>query len=217
MNSQPISIKSMEMVKLDKEVVLDIQNLTFGYKKDKPLYENFSLRVKRGECIGIVGASGSGKSTLFELIANNLKPISGQIEHKRIGWIFQDPYSSFHPSYKIIDQIKDVVSKDIESLDEILERLNLKRELIYKLPHQLSGGELQRCSILRSLLMEPDILLCDEPTSALDNITQLQTMKLLIGLLDKVGILLITHDLDLAKWACDKIINIEKKREDAIF
>ncbi len=61
--------------------------------------------------------------------------------------------------------------------------------------------------------MKPDILLCDEPTSALDNITQLETMKLLMRVLDRVGILLITHDLDLAKWACDEIIDIEKRRE----
>ncbi len=171
----------------------------------------FSLKVYKGECVGVVGSSGSGKSTLFELIANNLKPLNGKIECKRVGWVFQDPYSSFHPSYKIIEQINDVKSDDTSiNIDEFIDRLNLSEELISKLPHQLSGGELQRCSILRALMMKPDILLCDEATSALDNITQLETMKLLIGLLDRVGILLITHDLELAKWACDYIVDIER-------
>jgi len=72
-------------------------------------------------------------------------------------------------------------------------------------PHKLSGGQLQRCSILRALLQEPDLILADEPTSALDNITQLEVMKLLMGFLDRVGILLITHDEDLATWCCDSI------------
>jgi peptide/nickel transport system ATP-binding protein len=194
----------------EQESVLEIKNLTFGYRRGKNLYKNFSLKLAKGECLGVVGSSGSGKSTLFELIAGNLQPQAGEISVKKIGWIFQDPYSSFHPSYTIFEQIKEVATT-FEEFDTFLERLSLSRELLDTLPHRLSGGQLQRCSILRALTMQPDLLLCDEPTSALDNITQLETMKLLVGLLDRVGILLITHDLDLAKWACDKIIDIEKK------
>jgi peptide/nickel transport system ATP-binding protein len=187
--------------------VLTIKNLTFGYSKDKLLYKDFSLELDRGELVSIVGKSGSGKSTLFELIAKNLKPINGTIEVGSIGWIFQDPYSSFHPSYSIINQILEV-AKD-RDFDKYLEKLNLTKELLSALPHELSGGQLQRCSILRALLMKPDILLCDEPTSALDNVVQLDTMKLLVSLLDRVAILLITHDLELAKWASRKIIEIK--------
>jgi peptide/nickel transport system ATP-binding protein len=90
----------------------------------------------------------------------------------------------------------------------MLKALDLAPELLERLPHELSGGQLQRCSIYRALRMEPELLLCDEPTSALDNITQLETMKILVGLLDRVGILLITHDLDLARWACDRIVDL---------
>ncbi len=194
------------MGKPDRDIVLKIENLTFGYSKEKLLFKDFSLELKRGELISIVGSSGVGKSTLFELITNNLKPLSGKIEVKNIGWIFQDPYSSFHPSYTILQQI-DEVSKEKE-YNILLKRLNLEKEILNKLPHELSGGQLQRCSILRALVMKPDVLLCDEPTSALDNIVALHTMKLLISLLDEVGILLITHDLDLAKWASDKIIRL---------
>ena len=189
----------------ESDIVLKIGNLSFGYD-DKLLYKDFSLEVKRGELVAIVGKSGAGKSTLFELIASNLKPNSGTIEVKNIAWIFQDPYSSFHPSYTIKEQILEV-AKD-KNYSRYLKELSLSENIINSLPHELSGGQLQRCSILRAILMKPDLLLCDEPTSALDNIVQLDTMKLLISLLSKMGILLITHDLDLAKWSADRIIRI---------
>jgi len=188
-------------------LVLKIDNLTFGYN-EKLLFKDFSLELKKGELISVVGRSGIGKSTLFELIAGNLKPKYGKIERKNIAWIFQDPYSSFHPSYTILNQILEV-AKD-KNYSQYLDSLKLSKELLNSLPHELSGGQLQRCSILRALLMKPDLLLCDEPTSALDNIVQLETMKLLVSLLDRLGILLITHDIDLAKWASDKIINLEE-------
>ena len=186
--------------------ILEIKNLTFGYKDSPLLYDNFSLSLRKGEVIAIVGASGSGKSTLFELIAGMIKPLSGTIEKSKIAQIYQDPYSSFHPTYSIISQIKEVA--DTQEIESYLEKLDLEPELLEKKPHQLSGGQLQRCSILRALLMKPDLILADEPTSALDNVVQLDVMKLLMKFLDSVGILLITHDDDLATWASDKIVKL---------
>ena len=93
-------------------------------------------------------------------------------------------------------------------MESYLKKLDLDRYLLDKKPHELSGGQLQRCSILRALLMKPDIILADEPTCALDNVVQLDVMKLLVQFLDRVGILLITHDEELASWASDKIIKI---------
>jgi len=192
--------------------ILKIEGLQFGYPGKEPLYSNFSLTLHRGECVGVVGPSGSGKSTLFELIAGNLLPERGEIRRERIAWIFQDPYSSFHPSYPVREQIEEVaVTPGDETL---LKALDLEAELLTRLPHELSGGQLQRCSILRALRMAPELLLCDEPTSALDNITQLETMRILMGFLDRVGILLITHDPDLARWACDRIIDLTKQCEE---
>jgi peptide/nickel transport system ATP-binding protein len=186
--------------------ILEIKNLSFGYSKDKLLFEDINITLKKGELKAIVGESGAGKSTLFELILGHLTPISGEIKAKTASEVFQDPYSSFHPSYTILKQILEV-AKDIE-YNKYLKKLSLKEENLNSLPHELSGGQLQRCSILRALLMQPKLLLCDEPTSALDNIVQLETMKLLVSLLDKMGIVLITHDKDLAKWAADKIVTI---------
>ncbi len=190
-------------------VVLEVSDLTFGYSKNRLLYDGFDLTLKRGEIISIVGESGSGKSTLFELIIGEQKPKSGSIKCGKIAQIFQDPYSSFHPTYKIVDQIREVAK--LTRMDDYLPRLDLDRSLIEKKPHELSGGQLQRASILRALLQEPDLLLADEPTSALDNVVALEVMKLLVSLLDQVGILLITHDEDLATWAGDEIVKIEPK------
>ena len=189
-----------------KDKVLEIRDLTFGYDKKNLLFRDFSLEVYRGEVVSIVGPSGVGKSTLFELIGGFLKPIKGSIKVKKISQVFQDPYTSFHPSYTIIEQISDVCST--EGIEELADMMQIDSELLYKRAHELSGGQLQRCSILRSIMMKPDLLLADEPTSALDNIIQLEVMKLLVKLLDRVGILLITHDLDLAKWCSDKIIKL---------
>lgn len=196
---------------MEKELVLDIKDLIFYYKKDKPIYSNFSLELKKGELVTIFGKSGTGKTTLFELILGSLKPINGVIKKDNIAMIFQDPFNSFHPTHTIIDQIKDVVNYDFfNDLEELLAKLTLEKDLLEKKPHQLSGGQLQRCSILRALLMKPDLLLVDEPTSALDNIIAYDVMKLLIKFLDSCAILLITHDLDMAKWCSDKIIRLEE-------
>ncbi len=196
---------------MKNNLVLHIKDLSFYYKKDNPIYSNFSLELNKGEIVTIVGKSGSGKTTLFELILGSIKPILGSIEKSKIAMIFQDPYNSFHPTYSILEQIKDVVKDDFnKDLEIYLEKLTLDKELLDKKPHELSGGQLQRCSILRALLMKPELLLVDEPTSALDNIIAYDVMKLLITFLDKCAILLITHDLDMAKWCSDKIIRLEE-------
>lgn len=197
---------------MSDSLVLSIKNLDFSYNNKKMIYKDFSLDLKKGELVCIVGESGKGKSTLFELICNNLKPQKGTIEVKKVSSIFQDPYSSFHPSFKILEQIKDVVDK--KDLDDEIKKLcgelTLDKKLLEKKPHELSGGQLQRCSILRSLLMKPELLLVDEATSALDNIIALEVMKLLIKYLDNCAILLITHDISLAKWCADKIIDLNR-------
>lgn len=186
--------------------VLKIEELSFGYTPDKRLYDKLSITLQRGEIKAVVGASGSGKSTLFELILGNLKPYSGTLASGRVSQVFQDPYTSFHPAYSVISQIRDVAS--LEGLEHYLEEMNLERALLDKKPHELSGGQLQRCSIVRALLMKPELLLLDEPTSALDNVIQLDVMKLLLKHLATTAMLLITHELDLARWCADEIIEI---------
>lgn len=191
-------------------MVLEIKKLTFGYKKNNFIFENFDLELKKGELKTIFGKSGSGKTTLFELILGNLKQKSGEIKKSKTAMIFQDPFSSFHPTYTIFEQIKDVVNQDFkDEVDNILSKLSLEESLLHKKPYELSGGQLQRCSILRAILLKPDLLLIDEPTSALDNIIAYDTMKLIVNLLRDCGILLVTHDIDMAYWCSNEIIRLE--------
>ena len=191
-------------------MVLEIKKLTFGYKKNNFIFENFDLELKKGELKTIFGKSGSGKTTLFELILGKKKQKSGEIKKSKTAMIFQDPFSSFHPTYTIFEQIKDVVNRDFkDEVDNILSKLSLEESLLHKKPYELSGGQLQRCSILRAILLKPDLLLIDEPTSALDNIIAYDTMKLIVNLLSDCGILLVTHDIDMASWCSNEIIRLE--------
>ncbi|MDR2152532.1 MAG: ATP-binding cassette domain-containing protein [Helicobacteraceae bacterium] len=187
-------------------MVLEIKGLEFGYDDARTLFSDFDLTIGKGEIVALVGPSGSGKSTLLELIAKRVKPKKGAIEAARFSWIFQDPYSSFHPTYAIANQIADCAPLD--NANAICDNLAIDYALLKRKPHELSGGQLQRLSILRALLMKPELILADEPTSALDNLTQLEVMKLLVSALDRAGVLLITHDLALAKWCSDRVVEI---------
>lgn len=186
--------------------VLNIQSLAFGYSKEALLFEDFNLSVSQGQIKAIVGPSGVGKSTLFELILGRSKPHKGVIISASLSQVFQDPYSSFHPSYNIYDQIAEVAS--LEGSEALMMKMGLNAEHLDALPHKLSGGQLQRCSILRALLMKPKLLLLDEPTSALDNLNQLDIMKLILSNLEGMGVLLITHDAHLAQWCADETIRL---------
>jgi peptide/nickel transport system ATP-binding protein len=189
---------------------LNIRGLSFGYSADTPLFSDFDLSLNQGEIVALVGPSGSGKSTLLELISGSLRPRSGTIERAKFSQVFQDPYTSFHPGLNIWTQILDVCGPPEKGeLSELLVRLGLSETFLKRKPHELSGGQLQRLSILRALLMKPGLLLCDEPTSALDNVSQLEVMRLIVGLLDRVGVLLITHDRDLAAWCADTIVALK--------
>lgn len=186
--------------------VLEISNLSFGYTKEKMIFDAFSLTLDAGEIKAIVGPSGVGKSTLFELILGRLQPQKGSIQGATLSQVFQDPYSSFHPTYTIREQIGDITS--MEGYETLLSQMGLDESHLNTLPHKLSGGQLQRCSILRALLMKPQLLLLDEPTSALDNLNQLDIMKLIVEHLEGMGVLLITHDQNLAQWCADEIVTL---------
>ena len=205
----------------------------FRPKWNKALNE-ISFKLYRKETLGIVGSSGSGKSTLCRALIGLLKVRGGEIKvfekhidlykkkthHslKNMQIIFQDPFSSLNPKMKIKDILKDIfliqkIINDDKIKDEIqliLKNLNLPSdyELLNSYPNQLSGGQLQRISIARSLLLKPKILICDESVNMLDASVKIEILGLLRKMQKKMDltIIFITHDLGIAKNFCNRLL-----------
>ena len=204
----------------------------FQPKWNKALNE-VSFKLYRNETLGIVGSSGSGKSTLCRALIGLLKVRGGEIkffgrnieyknkfhnDFKTLQIIFQDPFSSLNPKMKIKDILKDIfliqkIINDNKIKDEIkliLKNLNLPSdyELLNSYPNQLSGGQLQRISIARSLLLKPKILICDESVNMLDASVKIEILGLLRKMQKKMDltIIFITHDLGIAKNFCNRLL-----------
>jgi len=188
-----------------------------------------SLRVERGETLGIVGESGCGKSTLARMLVGLLRPTTGRIEiegaalntadpaafGKRIQYVFQDPISSLNPR-KTIRQIMEAPLKHLHGLDEgrrrtriaeIFDSVNLRAEFLDRYPHEFSGGQAQRIGIARALAANARILILDEPVSALDVSVQAQVLNLLADLKARFDLtyLFISHDLAVVEAVSDRI------------
>jgi peptide/nickel transport system ATP-binding protein len=177
----------------------------------------------------LVGESGSGKSTIGRMLVGLLTPSDGNVEiegvdlaHETdatkvaavradIQMIFQDPYASLNPRWRVRDIIVEPVlaqGGDTAGLAErLLEQVGLSAEDAGKFPHEFSGGQRQRICIARALSSEPRLIVCDEPTSALDVSVQAQVLNLMSDLKDSFGLtyLLISHDLTVVQHMADRI------------
>lgn len=176
--------------------ILTIKNLEFSYSSQKIL-TNIDLTVKSGETIALVGPSGFGKTTLLQLIAGDLKPISGSISKSGL-WrrVFQS--NGLFPWLTVEENINLGLRGAKESLNrnELIELLDLKRVLTF-FPRELSGGLRQRVEIARALIGKPDGLLLDEPFSNLDYLMRHETVDYLKKLLNHypMALVLVTHDI----------------------
>ena len=169
------------------------------------LFSNLSIEVRAGERIALGGPSGSGKTTLGNVLLRLLPPDAGTVQHSdvlkggRLQKLYQDPALAFPPRVRLAEALGDVVRRhglDGARLEELMGSLRLAPELLHRRPGQISGGELQRIAIIRSMLLEPALVFADEPTSRLDLITQEETMRCLmeqVELLD-CALVLVTHD-----------------------
>ena len=193
--------------------------------------KDVSLRVLRGETLGVVGESGSGKSTVARLIVRIVAADSGSVligdidvsslsasrirpYRKRIQMVFQDPYGSLNPRYKVRRLIAEGMivhgtgkAAAYDRAGELLELVGLDSGVAERFPHEFSGGQRQRIGIARALALDPEILVADEPVSALDVSVQAQVLDLLATIRERLGLtmLFITLDLRVAAQVCDRI------------
>lgn len=169
------------------------ENINFSYE-NKKVISSFSLTLEDGDSVSILSSSGTGKSTLSKILSLYLKPNSGSLildnvdllslrgkrkreVRRKIQLVFQNPYSSFDPLYTIEKSINEFkVELDWKSL---LSSFSLDKSLCNKKPSELSGGEIQRFALLRSLSVLPKVLILDEVTSDLDPLTSYQIISLL--------------------------------------
>ena len=214
-----------------KEDLLIIENISKTFKVDKnkelQALKNINIKLKKGECIGIVGESGCGKSTLARIIVGIEKKTSGKIifdnkeidsisKTKDIQMIFQNPLSSFNPRMKIVDYMWEPLrnyfklsKKDsIPLIKKSLIDVGLDENALEKYPHEFSGGQLQRITIARAIIIKPKLIVCDEITSALDVSVQKQILELLKKLQKDLHLsyLFIGHDLAVVQDISQKII-----------
>ena len=211
--------------------VLSIKNLNKTFESGFKL-KNINFDIKEGEVVSLIGESGSGKTSISKIIVGLLRA-EGQILFKgedilenskkingKIQMIFQSPYSSLNPKYKIKDIIAEGVIyqkilKKEENIDEyllnILNEVGLDKEVLNKYPDELSGGQRQRVGIARAVAVKPDLIIADEILTALDALTQIQILELFQKLKEnkKISYLFISHDINVVKKISDRLLIIK--------
>ena len=192
--------------------------------------DDVSLRIDKGETLALVGESGCGKSTVARLIVGlyglsrgairfdgtDMSTPEGAVHRRRMQMIFQDPFASLNPRWRV----RDIVAEPIRVLRlaegedairarvaELLTQVRLSPDDADKFPHEFSGGQRQRISIARALSGNPEFLVCDEPTSALDVSVQAQILNLMADLQESLGLtyLFISHNLAVVSHIADRV------------
>jgi peptide/nickel transport system ATP-binding protein len=202
--------------------------------------DRVSFAIRPGEVLGLVGESGSGKTTIGRAIAGLTRVTGGSLTvhglemngvrerqlrpvRPRIGFVFQDPATSFNPLLTIAECVAEPLvvhgrAPDAQAarpkVDELLESVQLPREYGDRFPHELSGGQRQRASLARALALDPELLIADEPTSALDVSVQARVLELFAQLQEAHGFacLFISHDLAVVDLLADRIAVLHRGR-----
>jgi peptide/nickel transport system ATP-binding protein len=236
-NQKLLELSGVTKIFDDKSLV---SNFSFGSKNETAAkvvkaVDNVSFELFEGETLGLVGESGSGKSTIAKIITGLVRPTNGEIFYNNLSlynskrkyqidksrgqvqMIFQDPYSSLNPRFKVRDIIsepirlfqKNISSSELtQNLYDLIDIVGMSRQSLDRYPHEFSGGQRQRISIARALATRPRLLICDEPTSALDVSIQAQVLNLLKDIQDELhlAMLFISHDLPVIRQMCNRIV-----------
>ena len=210
--------------------MLTLNNVTVSFENDTIL-ENINLTINEGEIVCIIGPSGSGKSTLIRTMNHMVIPTSGTISFKgeqltskninsmreHIGMVFQAfelfPHLSVLENLILAPTYLKKMSKEeaINKAKELLTRVNLL-DKIDAYPNSLSGGQKQRIAIVRSLLMNPDMMLFDEPTSALDPEMVKEVLQVIKDLASTgMTIAIVTHEMEFAKEIATRVLFVDQK------
>ncbi len=181
-----------------------------------------SFDVARGTVFALVGESGSGKTTIGRMVVGLMNPTAGDVlidgkpfdttsNRGSVQMVFQDPYASLNPRWRVRDIIAEPVTAQGGKADglaeQLLEKVGLSVDDAKLFPHQFSGGQRQRIGIARALASNPKLIVCDEPTSALDVSVQAQVLNLMSDLKDEFGLtyVFISHDLTVVRHMADRI------------
>lgn len=198
--------------------MLDAKDLSYRYGEDSPVLWNVSLRVADGERLALLGPSGRGKSTLALLLAGYLPLQQGTITldgaslpkggYNPVQLIYQHPEKAMDPRWKVGATLRE--AWDVPQ--ELLTAIGTEPDWLSRWPHELSGGQLQRLSILRALSPKTRVLIADEITASLDSITQAQIWSVILREIEKNRTMLIaiTHNEALAQRICTRMVHIEE-------
>jgi peptide/nickel transport system ATP-binding protein len=191
---------------------LELRNLGFRYGKGRWIFRNLNACIEPGLITGLLGDSGSGKSTLAKVLARYEAPVEGEVllggadyggrGYRPVQLIFQHPEKAVNPRLRMRDILNECFPVD----EELIDRLGIAREWLGRYPGELSGGELQRFCIARSLGPATRFIIADEITAMFDPITQAQLWDILASEARRrnIGILLITHEQPLASRLCNE-------------
>lgn len=197
---------------------LKANNISFSYNKKRQILKDFSISVDSNQIIGLMGDSGSGKSTLCKILAGYITHYSGEvtldgnkIQDKGfypVQLIFQHPEKTMNPKWKM----EKVLNESWTPPKELRDTFGLKDQWLTRWPNELSGGELQRFSILRAINPETKFIIADEISTMLDAVTQVQIWEKLINhaKANNIGILAVSHDSELLEVICDDILYFDE-------
>ncbi|HEK6707129.1 TPA: ABC transporter ATP-binding protein [Staphylococcus aureus] len=199
--------------------MIELKHVTFGYNKKQMVLQDINISIPDGENVGILGESGCGKSTLASLVLGLFKPVKGEIylSDNAVLPIFQHPLTSFNPDWTIGTSLKEALYyyrglTDNAAQDQLLiqhlSTFELNAQLLTKLPSEVSGGQLQRFNVMRSLLVQPRVLICDEITSNLDVIAEQNVINILKAqtITNLNHFIVISHDLSVLQRLVNRII-----------